>query len=173
MKKEEKNQFIETLTSKLDEVDTVYFTDISTLNAQSTSTLRRMCFKRNITIQVVKNKLLLKAMEKSTKDFSPLYGILKDSTSLMFCENVTEPAKLIKEFRRKSNRPILKGAYALESHFIGDNQLDVLIALKSKEVLIGELISLLQSPARNVISALQSEGNKLAGILKTLSEKES
>ena len=173
MKKEEKNQFIETLTVKLNEENTVYITDTSTLNAEATSTLRRMCFKRNITLQVVKNKLLLKAMERSEKDFSPLYGTLKDSTSLMFCENVTEPAKLIKEFRKKSSRPILTGAYALESHFIGDDQIETLIALKSKEVLIGELISLLQSPAKNVVSALQSGGGKLAGILKTLSEKES
>jgi large subunit ribosomal protein L10 len=172
MKKEEKNQFIETLTQQLNEVSNLYLADVSTLNADATSRLRRLCFKKNIQLQVVKNTLLKKAMEGADKDFSPLYGVLKDNTSLMFCENATDPAKLIKEFRKKSDRPLLKGAYVMDMHFIGDHELDTLVAIKSKEELLGELISLLQSPAKNVISGLQSGGGKLAGILKTLSEKE-
>lgn len=171
MKKEEKDQFIETLTTQLNAYNNLYLTDISNLNADTTSQLRRLCFKRNVKLQVVKNTLLRKAMEQSEKDYSPLYDILKDSTSLMFCENVTEPAKLIKEFRKKKDRPILKGAYVMDMAFIGDHELDALIAIKSKEELIGDLIALLQSPAKNVISGLQSGGGKLAGILKTLSEK--
>jgi len=171
MKKEQKEQFIETLTKQLNEANSLYLADISTLNAESTSQLRRLCFRRNIRLQVVKNTLLKKAMERSEKDFSPMYDILKDNTSLMFSENVTEPAKVIKEFRKKRDKPLLKGAYVMDMHFIGDHELDVLIAIKSKEELLGDLIALLQSPARNVISALQSSGGKLAGILKTMSEK--
>lgn len=171
MKKEEKDQFIETLTQQLNEASTLYLADISALNADATSQLRRLCFKRDIRLQIVKNTLLKKAMERSEKDFAPLYDILKENTSLMFCQNVTEPAKVIKEFRKKHERPLLKGAYVMDMHFIGDHELDALIAIKSKEVLIGELIALLQSPVRNVISGLQSGGGKLAGILKTLSEK--
>lgn len=171
MKKEEKDQFIKTLTEQLNEASNLYFADISALNADATSQLRRLCFKRNVRLQVVKNSLLKKAMERSEKDFSPLYGILKENTSLMFSNKATEPAKVIKEFRKKYDKPVLKGAYVMDMHFIGDHELDTLIAIKSKEELIADLISLLQSPMRNVISGLQSSGGKLAGILKTLSEK--
>jgi len=173
MKKEEKNQFIETLTEKLNDCSTLYFADVSSMNAELTSQLRRICFKRNIELQVVKNTLLKKAMEQSNKDFSPLYDILKENTSLMFSENATEPAKLIKEFRKKNDKPLLKGAYVMDMHFIGDHQIDTLIAIKSRDELIADIIALLQSPIRNVVSGLQSGGGKLAGILKTLSEKES
>jgi large subunit ribosomal protein L10 len=171
MKKEEKDQLIETLTQQLNEANSLYLADISSLNAENTSQLRRMCFKREIHLQIVKNTLLKKAMERSEKDYSPFYDILKQNTSLMFCEDAKEPAKLIKEFRKKSDKPVLKGAYLMDMHFIGDHELDTLIAIKSKEELIGEIIGLLQSPAKNVISGLQSGGGKLAGILKTLSEK--
>ena len=171
MKKEEKDQLIETLTQQLNEANSLYLADISSLNAENTSQLRRMCFKREIRLQIVKNTLLRKAMERSEKDYSPFYDILKQNTSLMFCEDAKEPAKLIKEFRKKSDKPVLKGAYLMDMHFIGDHELDTLIAIKSKEELIGDIIGLLQSPARNVISGLQSGGGKLAGILKTLSEK--
>ncbi len=171
MKKEEKDQFIETLTRQLNEANSLYLADISALNADVTSQLRRLCFRRDIRLQIVKNTLLKKAMERSEKDFSPLYDILKENTSLMFSENVTEPAKVIKEFRKKFDKPVLKGAYVMDMHFIGDHELDALIAIKSKEELLGELIALLQSPARNLISGLQSGGGKIAGILKTMSEK--
>jgi len=173
MKKEDKNQFIETLTQKLNESNTLYFADVSSMNAEITSQLRRLCFRRNIQLQVVKNTLLKKAMEQSNKDFSPLYDILKENTSIMFSESANEPAKLIKEFRKKSDKPILKGAYVMEMHFIGDDQLDTLVAIKSREELIADIVALLQSPMCNVLSGLQSGGSKLAGVLKTLSEKES
>jgi large subunit ribosomal protein L10 len=122
-------------------------------------------------MQVVKNSLLRKAMENSEKNFEKLYDVLKGATSLLISDTGNVPAKLIKEFRKTSPKPLLKGAYVQESIFIGDNQLDVLEALKSKDELIGEIIGLLQSPARNVISALQSGGTTIAGVLKTLSEK--
>lgn len=174
MKKEEKNQVIVTLTEQLKDVNNLYVTDISEMNVEKTNELRRLCFKRNINLTVVKNTLLKKAMERSQRDFNELYPILKGGTSIMICETSNTPAKLIKEFRKIFNidKPILKGAFIQESTYIGNDQLDVLIALKSKNELIGELIGLLQSPARNVLGALQSGGHKLSGIVKTLSEKD-
>ena len=171
MTREEKSQVIEDLTTKLTEENIIYLADISGLNATDTSNLRRACFKANIKLAVVKNTLLGKAMEKSDKDFGDLSDILKGNTSLMTCETGNAPAKLIKEFRKKSDRPLLKGAYIEEAIYVGDDQLEMLVNIKSKEELIGEVIGLLQSPAKNVISALQSGGGKLSGILKTLSEK--
>ena len=171
MTREEKSQVIKTLTTKLTEGTIIYLTDISGLNALDTSNLRRACFKANIKLAVVKNTLLEKAMEKSDKDFGELPTALKGNTSLMFSEIGNAPAKIIKEFRKKSDKPLLKGAYVEESIYIGDDQLDTLVNIKSKEELIGDIISLLQSPAKNVISALQSGGNKISGILTTLSEK--
>lgn len=172
MKKEEKSQLIDSLAETLTKSNNIYITDISDLNVETTSKLRRLCYKRNIELQVVKNTLLKKAMERTNKDFSSLFEILKGSTSIMIAEAGNVPAKLIKEFRKTSNRPVLKGAYVQETCFVGDNQLDTLINLKSKNELIGDIIGLLQSPVQNVISALQSSGGKLAGIVKTLSEKE-
>jgi len=173
MTREEKSQVIEALTTKLTEGTIIYLADISGLNALDTSNLRRACFKANIKLSVVKNTLLEKAMEKSDKEFGELSTSLKGNTSLMFSEKGNAPAKLIKEFRKKakSDKPLLKGAYIEEAIFVGEDQLDTLINIKSKEELIGEIISLLQSPAKNVISALQSGGSKISGILKTLSEK--
>ncbi len=171
MKKDEKNQLIDSLAETLTNNSTIYITDISDLNVETTSKLRRLCFKRNVELQVVKNTLLQKAMEKTEKDFSELYEILKGATSIMLSDTGNVPAKLIKEFRKTSKRPILKGAYIMDTCFVGDNQLDALINLKSKNELIADVVALLQSPARNVISALQSSGDKLAGIVKTLSEK--
>ncbi|WP_457618848.1 50S ribosomal protein L10 [Lutibacter sp.] len=171
MTREEKSQVIEALTTQLTEGNIIYLADISGLNALDTSNLRRACFKANIKLAVVKNTLLEKAMEKSDKDFGDLPEILKGNTSLMFSETGNAPAKVIKEFRKKSNKPVLKGAYVEEAIYVGDDQLDTLVSIKSKEELIGDIISLLQSPAKNVISALQSGGNKLSGILKTLSDK--
>ena len=171
MTREEKSQVIEALTTKLTEGNIIYLADISGLNALDTSNLRRACFKANVKLAVVKNTLLEKAMEKSDKDFGELPTILKGNTSLLFSDTGNAPAKLIKEFRKKSKMPLLKGAYVEESIYIGDNQLDALVNIKSKDELIGEVITLLQSPAKNVISALQSGGNKLSGIIKTLSDK--
>ena len=172
MTREEKSSVIEQLTAQLADNANIYLADISGLDAGNTSNLRRACFKAGVQLAVVKNTLLKKAMESSEKDFGELTGILKGNTSLMFSETGNAPAKVIKEFRKKSDKPLLKGAYIQEAIFVGDNQLDSLVELKSKEELIGEIIGLLQSPAKNVVSALKSSGGKLAGIVKTLSERE-
>ena len=174
MTREEKSQVIEDLTAKLTEGTTIYLADISGLDATQTSNLRRACFKANIKLAVVKNSLLEKAMEKSDKDFGELPSTLKGNTSIMMSDTGNAPAKLIKEFLKKSktDKPLLKGAYVEEAIFVGADQLETLVNIKSKEELIGEIITILQSPAKNVVSALQSGGNKLSGILKTLSEKE-
>ncbi len=171
MTREEKSRVIEDLTAQLADTNVVYIADISNLNAETTSNLRRACFKAGIQLNVVKNTLLEKAMEASTNDYGDLPSILKGNTSIMIAENGNAPAKIIKEFRKKSDKPILKGAYIHQAVFIGDNQLDALVALKSKEEVIGEIIGLLQSPAKNVVSALKSGGGKIAGIVKTLSER--
>jgi large subunit ribosomal protein L10 len=171
MTREEKSRVIEELTAQLAGTNVVYLADISGLNAETTSNLRRACFKAGIQLEVVKNTLLEKAMDASTNDYGDLPSILKGNTSILISENGNAPAKIIKEFRKKSDKPLLKGAFIHSAVFIGDNQLDALIALKSKEEVIGEIIGLLQSPAKNVVSALKSSGGKLAGILKTLSEK--
>jgi len=173
MTREEKATVIEDLTAQLADNSTIYLADISGLDALATSALRRACFKANIKLSVVKNTLLAKAMEVSEKEFGELPETLKGNTSLMFSETGNAPAKLIKDFRKKSksDKPILKGAYVEEAIFVGEDQLDTLVNIKSKEELIGEIISILQSPAKNVISALQSGGSKLSGILKTLSDK--
>ena len=173
MTRQEKNDAIENLKESLSGIKTLYLADISGLDAAQTSALRRNCFKENIQLKVVKNTLLAKAMEASEQDFGELTGILKGNTSLMFSESGNAPAKVIKNFRKKSDKPILKGAFIEEAIYIGDNQIDALEAIKSKEELIGEIITLLQSPAKNIVSALQSGGGKLSGILKTLSERES
>jgi large subunit ribosomal protein L10 len=172
MTREEKSQVIEELTAQLSENANIYLADISGLNADATSNLRRACFKANIKLAVVKNTLLEKAMEASERDFGNLPSALKGNTSVMYSETGNAPAKVIKDFRKKSNKPLLKGAFIEESIYLGDDQLDMLVDIKSKEELIGEIIGLLQSPAKNVVSALKSSGGKLAGIIKTLSEKE-
>jgi large subunit ribosomal protein L10 len=173
MRKEEKNEIIELLAEKLRNTNHIYLTDISGLTVEDTNKLRALCFKREIGLQTVKNTLLRKAMDKvEDKDFSGLYDALKGSTAVMFSEINNTPAKLIQEVRKKNAKPILKGAYVEESCYLGDNQIAALVAIKSKEELIGEVLGLLQSPAKNVISALLSSGAKIAGIVKTLSEKE-
>ena len=171
MRKEEKNQLIDSLKKQLTNNEYFYITDISGLNSEDTTALRRLCFKKEIKLTVVKNTLLKKAMEKIEKDFEPLYETLIGSTSIMFAKTGNAPAKLIKEFRNKFNRPILKCAYIEEMIYLGDDQLNFLINIKSKNELIGDIIGLLQSPVKNIISALQSGGNNISGILKTLSEK--
>ena len=171
MRKEDKKQLIDSLTQQLNENNNFYITDVSALNAEHTSNLRRLCFKHEIKMQVVKNTLLRKAMENAEKEYNELYETLVGSTSIMFAEAGNVPAKMIKEFRKKSERPILKGAFIEEMSYLGDDQLGFLISIKSKDELIADVVALLQSPAKNVVSALQSGGGKLSGILKTLSEK--
>jgi len=172
MTREEKSTIIKDLTTKLADSSNVYLADISGLNATLTTDLRRACYKADVKLMVVKNTLLAKAMESSDKEFGELTGILKGSTSIMLSETGNAPAKVIKTFRKKNEKPVLKGAYVAESVYVGDEYLDALVDIKSKDEVIGDIIGLLQSPAKNVISALKSSGGKLAGILKTLSDKE-
>jgi large subunit ribosomal protein L10 len=172
MTRDEKMKVIDDLAQKINDSKHFYLTDISELNADDTSNLRRKCFEKDIQLIVVKNTLLKKALEKSDKEYNELMDVLKNSTSIMFSEVGNSPAKLIRDFRKTLERPVLKAAFVEESIYIGDDQLDMLSKIKSKEELIGDLIVLLQSPAKNVISALQSGGNTLTGILSTLSKKE-
>jgi large subunit ribosomal protein L10 len=171
MTREEKSVAINQILDVLKSNQNIYLTDISGLNALETSNLRRMCFKAGVKLSVVKNTLLEKAMESSEKDFGELKETLKGNTSVMIAEVSNAPAKVIKNFRKKSERPILKGAMIEEDIYVGDEQLETLFTIKSKEELIGDIIMLLQSPAKNVISALSSSGGKLSGILQTLSNK--
>ena len=173
MRKEDKKKLIDTLTQQLTENNNFYITDIAALNAEDTSDLRRLSFKNGIQLVMVKNTLLRKAMENVDKDFSELYSTLVGNTAIMFSEAGNAPAKMIKEFRKKKDKPIVKGAYIEEMSYLGDDQLDFLVSIKSKDELIADVIALLQSPVKNVVSALQSGGNTLTGILKTLAEKES
>ncbi|MBB3124978.1 MULTISPECIES: 50S ribosomal protein L10 [Mesoflavibacter] len=172
MTREEKSQVIQDLTAQLADNANIYIADISGLNAGATSDLRRACFKANVKLAVVKNTLLEKAMEASDKDFGDLPTTLKGNTSVMYSETGNAPAKVIKAFRKKSEKPLLKGAFIEEAIYVGDDQLDTLVDIKSREELIGDIVGLLQSPAKNVISALKSGGNTLSGLVKTLSERE-
>ena len=171
MKREEKNKIIDTLTDTINSTKHFYITDTSKLNAEDTNMLRRKCFEMDIRLIVVKNTLLKRALEKCSKDYNDLYDTLKNSTSIMLTDTGNIPAKLIKDFRKKHDRPVLKAAFVEEAIYIGDEQLDFLASLKSKGELIADIVLLLQSPITNVLSALQSGGNKMAGIIKTLSEK--
>ncbi len=172
MTREEKNAIIDQLTEQINTYGHLYIADISTLNAGDTGDLRRKCFEKEIKLIVVKNTLLKKALEKAEKDYSPLFDVLKDPSSIMLSDTANLPAKLIMDFRKEHEKPVLKAAYVEESVYIGDEQLETLASLKSKEELIGDVILLLQSPMKNVMSALQSGNNILTGVLKTLSEKE-
>lgn len=164
---------IQDLATQLEGASVLYITDTAELNAEQTSNLRRECFKKGVKLNVVKNTLLKKAMDKvEGKDYSELESVLAGPTAIMLSDTGNLPAKLIKQFRKKSKKPALKGAWIDEAVYIGDNQLDALIDIKSKEELLGEVIGLLQSPAKNVISALKSGGNTIAGLVKALQEKE-
>ena len=171
MTREEKSLEIKEILEVLKSNQNIYLTDISGLNALETSNLRRMCFKAGVKLSVVKNTLLEKAMNDSDKDFGSLMDTLKGNTSVMIAEVSSAPAKVIKNFRKKSDKPILKGAMIEEDSYIGDDQVEMLFAIKSKEELVGDIILLLQSPAKNVISALTSSSGKLSGILQTLTNK--
>lgn len=173
MKRSEKETIINSLTEQINSSSHFYLTNIEALDAEKTGSLRRLCFERDVKLMVVKNTILRKALENSEKNVDEIYDVLKGNTSVMFTETGNVPAKLIKEFRKKTKgeKPVLKAAYVEESVYIGEDQLDVLATLKSREELIGDIIGLLQSPAKNVISALQSAGNTLTGVLKTLGDK--
>jgi large subunit ribosomal protein L10 len=172
MKKEEKNVIIDKLAELLKENANFYLADISELNAEKTSALRRKCFEREVTLTVVKNTLLQKEKEKNGFAETAIFEALKGSTALMFTAGAANvPAKVIKEFRASNDKPVLKAAYVQESLYVGDNMLEDLVNIKSRDELIGEIVMLLQSPAKNVLSALQSAGGKLAGLCKTLEER--
>ena len=171
MERHEKDQIISELKQLFQDYSSFYLTDTTALNSKQTGDLRRALFQSNIKMQVAKNKLIRKAMEASEGDFSEMFDVLKGSSSILFSKSANAPAKLIKQLRRTGDKPVLKAAYIDSAVFIGDNQLDALVNLKSKEELVADIIALLQSPAKNVISGLQSGGNKLAGIVKTLQER--
>jgi len=173
MTKEEKQIAIEELVERISDAGVFYLADTSSMDAGKTSDLRRACFKNNVQMSVVKNKLLQKALEKiEGKEYSEMYESLSGPTAIMFSEIGNAPAKLIRDFRKKNDKPVLKAAYIEESIYVGDDQLNTLCDIKSKEELIGEVVGLLQSPAKNVISALKSSGGTIAGLVKTLSERE-
>lgn len=172
MTKEEKSQYIEDLAVKLSESGIFYLTDTAGLTVESVNQLRERCFKNNIELRVVKNTLLKKAMERvEDKNYEDLYGILAGPTAIMFSEVGNAPAKLIKDFRKKFDKPVLKGAFIEEAIYTGDENLETLVSIKSKEELVADIIALLQSPAKNVVSGLKSGGDKLAGIVKALQER--
>lgn len=172
MTREEKAKYVDDLATELSDCNVIYLTDTAELTVEAVNNLRRKCFQSNIRMRVVKNALLEKAIERvEGKDLAELKSVLKGATSLMFAEVSNAPAKLIEDFRKKNVKPILKGAYVEESIYIGDNQLKALVDIKSKEELIGEIIGILQSPAKNVVSGLKGAGGKIAGILKTLEER--
>lgn len=171
MNRDEKNQIIDSLVSTLSTYSSFYIADISALNSEKTSKLRRLCFNKNVQIKVAKNSLIKKALGKMEGDYEQMLPTLKGSSVIMIAEAPNAAAKVIKEFRKTSDKPILKSAYIDSSIFVGDNLLDSLASLKSKNELIGDIVGLLQSPAKNVISGLKASGGKLAGILKTLEEK--
>ncbi len=172
MNKDQKAQYIEDLAQDLSKANIFYLADTADLSVETINQFRRRCFQQGITLRVVKNTLLAKAMERvEGKNYGQLPEVLAGPTSILFAEVGNLPAKLIKDFRKKNAKPALKGAYIEEAIFIGDNQLDTLEAIKSREELIGDIIGLLQSPAKNVISGLTGGGHKIAGILKTLGER--
>ena len=170
MNKEEKVKVVEELKGQLNDYKSIYLTDIAGLDAMQTSKLRRECFNSNVKLSVVKNTFLERAMSESETDFGELKDLLKGNTTIMLSESGNSPAKVIKKFRKDGEKPILKGAFVDEAIYIGDDQIEALFNLKSKEEVIGEIITLLQSPAKNVISALKSSSGKIAGLVKTLSE---
>lgn len=171
MTREEKNQIIDNLVGELSRYSSFYITDISALPSDKTSKLRRLCFNKQVGLTVAKNSLIKKALEKIEGDFSELVPTLKGFSAIMVAEFPNVPAKLIKEFRATSDKPLLKSACIDGGIYVGDNQLDALASLKTKDELVGDIIGLLQSPAQNVISGLKGQGGKIAGILKTLEER--
>jgi|TARA_B110000263_G_scaffold232216_1_gene228091 large subunit ribosomal protein L10 len=171
MNKKEKNDLIDVLNNMLEENKNFYLADISGLTAEQSSSLRRLCYKQNVSIKVVKNTLLKKAFDKNSTNFDQLDDILKGNTSLMFADSAKAPANVIKDFRKKAEKPILKAAHIEEEFYIGDDNLSMLANLKSRNELIADIIMLLQSPAKNVVASLQSSSSKLSGIVKALSDK--
>jgi len=173
MRREQKAQLVESIAQQLNDTDNFYLTDIAGLNSEQTTNLRRLLFKNGIKLQMVKNTLLIRAMKSLDYDLNEIDSVLNGSTSIMFTEKGNLPAKIIKDYIKKfkTSKPEVKAAYIEQNFYLGKDNLDFLASIKSKDELLGDLIGLLQSPAKNVVSALQSGGNKLSGILETLSEK--
>jgi large subunit ribosomal protein L10 len=172
MTRTEKNHVIDEVTQLLSQTEVVYLADLFGMTVEKTSALRRKCFERNIQLHVIKNTLLQKAMERSGQDFSDLFPVLKGNTAIMVSETGNAPGKLIKEFKRVSDKLKLKGAYVGGAVFVGIEHLDALASIKSKDELIGDVVLALQSPMRNVIGALQNNGGQgIAGLLKALEER--
>jgi len=172
MTKAEKQATLDSLTEKFSAANFFYFTDTSGLTVEKINKLRKICFEKGINLQVAKNTLIKKALVNGGKYSDDLEPVLHGPTAIMFTETGNVPAKVIKEFRKDSDKPALKAAYIDSAVYIGENQLDALVSIKSKEELVGDIVALLQSPAKNVVSALKSSGGKLAGIVKTLQERE-
>ncbi|MBO7280309.1 MAG: 50S ribosomal protein L10 [Bacteroidaceae bacterium] len=172
MKKEDKVKKIAELGEIIKEYAHFYLVDVTAMDAAATSAMRAKCFKQEIKMVVVKNTLLERALKESGIDFEPLFPCLKGTTAMLLCNTANAPAKLIKDVAGKGEIPALKGAYAEESFYVGADQLETLIHIKSKNELIAEVVALLQSPIKNVVSALQSGGNTIHGVLKTLGERE-
>ena len=171
MTRAEKEEIVKHLSQKLNENSIFYLADISDLDAETSTKLRRLAHKREVSLNVVKNTLLRKALEAAEGSYEEFYDLLKGNTSIMFSEVGNAPAKLIKDFRKDNERPILKGAYIEEAVFIGDDQVKVLSEMKSKDEVIADIIAILQSPAKNVVSALQSGGSTISGLVKALGER--
>ena len=171
MRKEQKAQLIDSLYEQVSSYPHLYIADIGGLDSVQTSKLRRLAFRREVKLVVVKNTLLIKALEKTGIDYSELFPVIKGETAIMLSNSNNAPAKLINEFRATAAKPLLKGAYVEEAFYVGDENLETLVNIKSKNELIADVVALLQSPIKNVVSALQSGGNTLSGVLKTLSEK--
>ena len=173
MRREEKTVIIDSLAEKLQQYPNFYVTDTEGLNAEKTAKLRRLCFDKNVKMVIVKNTLFIKALEQVNCADEQLIGSLKGTSAIMFCETANAAAKLIKEFRSGSNdKPVLKAAYVQECIYVGESQLETLATIKSREEMLAEIVSMLQAPARNVISALQAgAGQKIAGLVKALEER--
>lgn len=173
MTRKDKTKVIAELQELFGKSDFFYLTDFSGLTVEESNNLRRLCFDKGVEMRVVKNTLAIKALETNTedRDYSKLYSVLVGPTALMFTETANIPARIIKEFRKTNEKPLVKAAYIDTDVYIGDDQLEALASLKSKDELVGEIIGLLQSPAKNVISALNSAGNNLSGLLKAIEER--
>jgi len=172
MKREEKESIVLELKEKIASYNTIYIADTSNLTVAQVNEVRKKCFDKNVKFQVAKNTLIRKAMESIGTEYNEIFSALKGTSAIMFSETGNVPAKIIKDLRKTMEKPVLKGAWIDTAVYLGDNQLDTLVAIKSKQELLGDIITLLQSPTKNVISGLQSGKNKLAGIVKTLSERQ-
>ena len=171
MRKDEKQEIVQALAEQIKSYGNFYITDTADLSVEKINGIRRKCFEQGIIMQVAKNTLIEKALIEAGIESDELVGVLKGASTLLFSETGNAPAKLIKELRKAGDKPVLKAAYIQETAFVGDDQLNALVTLKSKDELVADIIAALQSPAKNVISALSSGGNTISGVLKTLEQR--